>query len=50
VVYPTLNYQPDPDFPLENLTDKAQEIKTDYVLHNSFGFGGTNCCTVLGKP
>ncbi len=49
VVYPTLNYLPDPAFELSNLLDEAREIKLDYVLNNSFGFGGTNACVIVGN-
>ncbi|MDH5680273.1 MAG: beta-ketoacyl-[acyl-carrier-protein] synthase family protein [Spirochaetota bacterium] len=50
VIYPTLNYIPDPDFLLENVFTETQEKKLTHVINNSFGFGGTNCCIVLGRP
>jgi len=49
IIYPTLNYLPDNKFKLTNLSSEASEKKLNYVLNNSFGFGGTNCCIVVGK-
>ena len=49
IVYPTLNYIPDPKFELKNIYSEVKEQKLNYVLSNSFGFGGTNCCLIVGK-
>ncbi len=49
VVYPTLNYLPDPGFELNNIVNETRDIELDYVLNNSFGFGGTNACVIVGK-
>lgn len=37
----------DPDLPVGYLTDN-QEIAPQFVLSNSFGFGGTNCSLIFG--
>ncbi len=49
MIYPTINYIPDHQFPLQNVFTDCREMKLNYVLNNSFGFGGTNCCVVVGK-
>ena len=49
IIYPTLNYLPDPEFNLDNLVTETREKKVNYVLNNSFGFGGTNSCIILGN-
>ncbi len=43
VIPPTINYEtPDPECDLDYVPNKKRAAKVDYVLSNSFGFGGTN--------
>jgi len=46
---PTINLDPDPDINLNHVTDTAAQIDQKFVLSNSFGFGGTNCCLVFER-
>jgi len=47
---PTLHLEePDPDCHLDLITGKGREQQVDYLLSNSFGFGGINSCLVLGR-
>lgn len=47
---PTINYEtPDPECDLDYVPNFARDAKVDYVLSNSFGFGGTNACLVFKK-
>ena len=48
IVLPTVNYIPDPEFnELDVVPDRARNHPHEFVLSNSFGFGGTNCCLVF---
>ncbi|MGH6982513.1 MAG: beta-ketoacyl-ACP synthase II, partial [Stellaceae bacterium] len=50
VVPPTLNLDnPSEGCDLNLVPHTAQERKVDYVLSNSFGFGGTNASLVFGR-
>ncbi len=45
-----LNYEtPDPDCDLHYLKGGCHSIQAEYVLSNSFGFGGTNCCLIFKR-
>lgn len=47
---PTINYQnPDPTCDLDVVPNHGREAKLDYIMSNSFGFGGINACVVLGR-
>jgi len=47
---PTLNRrQPDSACDLDVVPDHGRAAKLNYVLSNSFGFGGINSCIVLGR-
>lgn len=46
---PTINYAvPDPMIPLDVVPNVARDASVNYVLSNSFGFGGQNTCLVFG--
>ena len=48
LVLPTVNYLPDPAFAdLDVVPNAVRKQSYEFVLSNSFGFGGTNCCLVL---
>ena len=50
VVPPTINLDnPSPDCDLDYVPKTAREKKMNYVLNNSFGFGGTNCSLLFGR-
>jgi 3-oxoacyl-[acyl-carrier-protein] synthase II len=50
VIPPTINYEtPDPDCDLDYVPNKAREKDLQYVMSNSFGFGGHNATIILGK-
>ncbi len=47
---PTINYEfPDPDCDLDYILNEAREADVEYVLSNSFGFGGTNACLIFKR-
>ena len=49
-VPPTLSYaNPDPACDLDVVPNHGREAELNYVLSNSFGFGGINACVVLGR-
>ncbi|MBO0694541.1 MAG: beta-ketoacyl-[acyl-carrier-protein] synthase family protein [Verrucomicrobia bacterium] len=49
-VPPTINYaNHDPSCDLDVVPNHGREAELNYVMSNSFGFGGINACVVLGK-
>src|SRR5207253_7403235 len=49
-VPPTINYQnPDPSCDLDVVANHGRAAELNYVMSNSFGFGGINACIVLGR-
>jgi 3-oxoacyl-[acyl-carrier-protein] synthase II len=49
-VPPTINYQnPDPTCDLDVVPNHGREAKLNYIMSNSFGFGGINASIVLGR-
>jgi 3-oxoacyl-[acyl-carrier-protein] synthase II len=50
VLPPTTNYEfPDPDCDLDYIPNEARTAEVEYVLSNSFGFGGTNACLIFKR-
>lgn len=50
VVPPTINLEnPDSECDLDYVPKSAREKKIQYVLNNTFGFGGTNASLLFGK-
>lgn len=52
ILHPTINLEnidPACDDKLDFVPNKAREKKVNYAVSNSFGFGGHNCCLVVGK-
>jgi 3-oxoacyl-[acyl-carrier-protein] synthase II len=48
VLLPTVNHLADPDFSdLDVVANFSRNQPHEFVLSNSFGFGGTNCCIVF---
>jgi 3-oxoacyl-[acyl-carrier-protein] synthase II len=50
VAPPTINLDnPDPECDLDYVPHTARNMKIDFAISNSFGFGGTNGTLVFGK-
>lgn len=49
VLLPTINYSPDPEIVLDCVAEGARPADQEYVLKNSFGFGGFNSCIVFRR-
>lgn len=48
-VLPTINYTPDPEIPLDCVPEGTRKLDQEFVLKNSFGFGGCNSCVVFRR-
>jgi len=46
---PTINYTPDPEIELDCVAEGARHLEQEFVLKNSFGFGGCNACVVFQR-
>jgi 3-oxoacyl-[acyl-carrier-protein] synthase II len=47
---PTLNLEtPDPECDLDYIPHTGREARVDYILSNSFGFGGINATLIFGR-
>ncbi len=50
VVPPTINYEePDPALDLDYVPNTARDVKVEYAMSNSLGFGGTNATLLFKK-
>ena len=49
LVPPTINYTPDPELVLDCVPEGARKLDQEFVLKNSFGFGGCNACIVFRR-
>jgi len=50
ILPPTINYRdPDPDCPLDYVTQGAESVDVEAAFSNSFGFGGGNACLAITK-
>ncbi len=49
ILLPTINYNPDPEIDMDCVPEGARNLNQEYVLKNSFGFGGCNSCVVFKK-
>lgn len=50
ILPPTTNYEfPDPECDLDYIPNEARAAEVEYVLSNSFGFGGTNACLIFRR-
>ncbi len=46
---PTINYTPDPTMEIDCVAEGNRRVEQEFVLKNSFGFGGCNGCAVFKK-
>jgi 3-oxoacyl-[acyl-carrier-protein] synthase II len=46
---PTINHRPDPEIVIDCIAEGRRSISQEFVLKNSFGFGGCNSCVVLQR-
>ncbi len=50
VLHPTINIKKaDPEIKMDICANEAIDYKVTYMLKNSFGFGGLNCCSLIKK-
>lgn len=46
---PTINYTPDPELVIDCVSEGTRNIEQEFILKNSFGFGGCNSCIVFKR-
>lgn len=44
---PTINYLADPEIDIDCIPHKKRKLEQEFVLKNSFGFGGCNSCAIF---
>lgn len=49
MLLPTINYSPDPEIDIDCVAETKRPLAQEYVLKNSFGFGGCNSCAVFKR-
>ena len=49
VLPPTINYLPDADITIDCVANEKRRLEQEFVLKNSFGFGGCNSCAVFKR-
>ena len=50
ILPPTINYEnPDPGCDLDYVPNQPRKAEVEYILSNSFGFGGTNAALLLKR-
>lgn len=49
ILPPTINYNADPKIEIDCVAGEKRPLVQEYVLKNSFGFGGCNSCAVFRK-
>ncbi len=46
---PTINYLPDAAIEIDCVAEGARKLQQEFILKNSFGFGGCNSCVILRR-
>lgn len=49
ILPPTINYTPDPEIDIDCVAEGKRPLAQEFILKNSFGFGGCNACAVFKK-
>jgi 3-oxoacyl-[acyl-carrier-protein] synthase II len=47
ILPPTINYTPDPEIEIDCVSEGKRALNQQFILKNSFGFGGCNSCAVF---
>jgi 3-oxoacyl-[acyl-carrier-protein] synthase II len=49
ILLPTINHTPDPEMELDCVSEGARDMTQEFILKNSFGFGGCNAWVVFQR-
>ncbi|MFH0785662.1 MAG: beta-ketoacyl-[acyl-carrier-protein] synthase family protein [Pseudomonadota bacterium] len=49
ILPPTINYTPDPEIEIDCVAEGKRLVDQEFILKNSFGFGGCNACAIFKK-